>query len=134
MFSSFQCPLNYMTIIPCTMPGNIDRAKAECKVGRNCTHKDTHQPRCFPFLFLQRLNHSPWRAVEQVCGVWSKMRALSGKECVFTFHTLKTQLELEVGQVQLSAETRGPNYLPSVRRGNPTLSWLPWEPWRAISG
>lgn len=69
------------------------------------------------FLFLQRLNqelpvlgHSSWGAAEQVCGAWSKVRALSGKECSFTFYEPRTQLDLEVGPVEVLAETRGPNF------------------------
>lgn len=44
-------------------------------------------------------------------GELSKVKALSRKECFFTFHKL-----LEAGWVGLLAETRGPICLPGMRR------------------
>ena len=87
-----------------TMPGITDRVKAE-SAGRKEQIRTLINQGVSLFLFLWRLNqelpvlgHSPWGAAEQVCEAWSKVRALSGKECFFTFHKLKTQLDLEVGR------------------------------------
>lgn len=63
---------------------------------------------------------------------WCEVRALSSEECASTFHKLKKEPGLQVGWVELLAEARGPTVcLLCARRGDPTLSQLPWEPWRA---
>lgn len=61
---------------------------------------------------------APLGAAELVCREWSEVRALSGKECLSTFHKLNKELGLEVGWVEFWLRLEAPRVCPGVRRGS----------------